>query len=437
MENFDHVLLPVDGPIAQGPSASQFLPADEHCRRRAVAGRFGISRRLLLLFFGFAGTCPLLVMESPNLRLTEILAVLALVCAMWRIATSGNVHPVVRLYGPLLLLTLSWVVAEVYFGSFTPTEFAGRMLVVRWIEAFPIAYCLVVFSAEETGRRILALGMLAGVIADLILLFLDDQVFSVTHKPLFDTTTLITFAAGEYRAAGIFGHPNGAAIGTLLLVPLVIGLIRERRIPRLFIFALIPATIEVFLLTKTRGASSAAILLVLLSIFRIFRPRTILLMCAATFIFGLSIITLQSASLLDDDATKVITERFDRPAEMDENLTGRLDTMVTAIQLIAEHPLGMGSSYMYQMEAKVDFEATHNAFLQLALLGGIPLALAVTVPLLVAAAGCFKRESRLESWLAAYLCMAFCFETAFFLPMIPALTLWAAWPVRASPKLAQ
>jgi O-antigen ligase len=132
------------------------------------------------------------------------------------------------------------------------------------------------------------------------------------------------------------------------------------------------------------------------------------------------------------DALNIITDRFAGGSEMSENAGERADTMMTAIGLIVEHPFGMGAAYTYEMEAKVGLEATHNAFLQLTLLGGLPLSLAITLLLVASAKGVLHRDARLESWLAAYLCMVFFFETAFFISSIPALTLWLAWPARQS-----
>ncbi len=390
-----------------------------------------------LLFFGFAATCPLLLVEGLNIRLTEALAAVAFVTATWRILQSGKVHPVARLYVPLLLFTLGWVIVELYFDSFIPTERAGRMLLVRWLEGFPIAYCLVMLCSDERKRFLIAIGMLAGLGIDLALLIQDDVTFALTRAPLYTAVGLANYAAGEYRAAGIFGHPNGAAIATLILVPVAIGLIRERRLSAILFLLPLAAVVEVFLLTKTRGASMVSMLLIAYSIVRTLRLRTIAIIALATALLVTTLAALQGSTAFEDEAVKVVSERFDRPTEMDENFEGRLDTMVAAIELIGEHPFGMGAAYMSEMAAKVDYEATHNAFLQLALLGGIPLTLTIAIPLVLAAAGIVRRDSSLEAWIAAYLCMAFFFETAFFLPIVPALTLWSAWPYRRRRSFAR
>lgn len=73
-------------------------------------------------------------------------------------------------------------------------------------------------------RRAAVLGLILGWITDTALLGYDFYAFSKTGHPTFGAaSTHVFWVGGEYRAIGLFGHSNGAAIASLYLVPLLIG----------------------------------------------------------------------------------------------------------------------------------------------------------------------------------------------------------------------
>ena len=83
----------------------------------------------------------------------------------------------------------------------------------------------------------------------------------------------------------------------------------------------------------------------------------------------------------------------------------------------------MGSAYVEPLQIATGTSATHNAYLELALMGGVPLTVCSSFQLANAAASLFRPWRRLEAWLAAYLLGAFAFETYFLMLNIQLVTL--------------
>ena len=106
------------------------------------------------------------------------------------------------------------------------------------------------------------------------------------------------------------------------------------------------------------------------------------------------------------------------------NAADRWWTIATSLDLIMQNPLGMGSAYVAPLETATGTSATHNAYLELALMGGVPLMVLVVLRLVKAAARLFTPWRPVEAWLAAYFLGIFAFETYFLLNTVQVMTLW-------------
>jgi hypothetical protein len=121
---------------------------------------------------------------------------------------------------------------------------------------------------------------------------------------------------------------------------------------------------------------------------------------------------------------KVLLERFLDMDGISVNAGDRWWTIATSLDLMLWNPLGMGSAYVEPLATATGTSATHNAYLELALMGGIPIMVLVVVRLVKAAAGLFTPWRPVEAWLAAYLLGIFAFESYFLQVNVPLMTLW-------------
>ena len=233
----------------------------------------------------------------------------------------------------------------------------------------------------------------------------------------------------EYRASGIFGHPNGAAGCILIAIPILIGMVEERRLPRSALWLGVGIEALVFYFTKSRGSLlvSAGLLAYWLLVcapplYRV--PSAILMAIAGVLLLG-------ALSHLDFTQS-VWLRRFADTEAISTNASDRWWTITTAFDLVLRHPFGIGSSYGALLAEATGTDAAHNAFLELALLGGLPLAIFVAARLIGAASLLVTPYRPMEFWLAAYFIGIFLFETYFVQVNIPILTIWVLWfPRRA------
>ena len=234
------------------------------------------------------------------------------------------------------------------------------------------------------------------------------------------------WVGGEYRAIGVFGHPNGAAIASLYVVPFLIGYADQYGRGVLAGAVGWVAAGLVFYMTRSRGATIAAVGL-LAGWMVSSRPRQALLwagasLAALTVLFALWP-NLLEVMLGSDELTQLLS-RFTDSGGIEENSEGRIETALGSLQLAFAHPLGMGSSYPPALEALTGFAATHNAILQIAVLGGLPLCLLCVGMLLTGARRGLARDAHTEDRVAIYMLVVSMFEAQLFNPMTSIILLW-------------
>jgi hypothetical protein len=143
-----------------------------------------------------------------------------------------------------------------------------QMVLVRWVLALATGYWLATLMDDPRRRTAIGLGLLAGLLLSLASLAIDHATFDpavvvMTPEELENTVWLYE----ERRASGIFAHPNSAAGAILLLVPILIGLVEERRLPFVSLALGIVVVAAVFCMTRTRGPTMIALVMLLWAMF--------------------------------------------------------------------------------------------------------------------------------------------------------------------------
>jgi hypothetical protein len=290
---------------------------------------------------------------------------------------------------------------------------------IRWCLAIPYAYALHRFACNGRTRVPLMIGLAVGAAANVIVLAM--QTFGLS-----DLAVQLGFASarwanvwiggGALRPSGMWGHPNATAGVIALCFPIVCGLVDEKRIRPRWIVAAGLVVFASSVLTFTRSDVIAAGIVFLVWTARALRSGRFVrwkLLLLATVAAGVVLIGPPGG-----------WSRWSGETEIGENFGGRAESTLSAFHLALHNPLGLGAQYLDRLEVLTSgIEATHNAWLYLALVGGLPLALWIlqgTVRRLIA----LVRFSVVETWLALALLMLSFFEEFFRVPVFPVIALW-------------
>jgi hypothetical protein len=358
-------------------------------------------------------------------RTTDLLN---LACAGWlffAVLRSARLHRAVHGLFVVWALTLPWILWEAYELGGSPDPPVQRLL-IRWIMCGGSACLITMLTETPVLRSWFFYGLLVGVAVSLSTLVYDFLTFSPHDMPVEELVTLAIYNGKDlndfvYRAFGIFGHPNGAAGCVLIAVPVLIGLIQEGRSPRWSIVLALALMGGVFYLTKSRGPLIVAAGLVAYWLWIQTRGfRLPLMFAGALAVLG----GIAADGFLAGGGDGILLQRFLDMDDITINAGDRWWTIATSVDLMLRNPFGMGSAYVAPLETATGTSATHNAYLELALMGGIPIMVLVVVRLVRAAGLLFTPWRPAEAWLAAYLLGIFTFESYFLQVNIQLMTLW-------------
>ena len=365
------------------------------------------------------------VADGSGPRTTDLLNLFSAGLLVVAVFKSPKLNRAICIVLLVWALTVPWVFMEIYALSGIPNPPVERLL-VRWILCGCSAYWVIVLSETPVLRSSFHYGLLVGIVPSLLAVLYDFLTFSpedvkideLVKLAIYDGKDIYDFA---YRAYGFFGHPNAAAGCMLLGVPVLIGAIDEGRLPRWSILIALALMGAVFYLTKSRGPLIVSTALVGYWVWLQTRGlRSVLVLGGVAAVLGF----VATGGFEAGWADGVLLDRFVDTESISDNADGRWWTIATSLEMMLQYPLGMASAYVEPLQIATGTSATHNAYLELALMGGVPLMVLVLVQLANAAASLFRPWRRLEAWLAAYLLGSFAFETYFLMLNIQLVTLW-------------
>lgn len=398
----------------------------------SVARAFNVTYfRAGSVLFGAMWTLPYAIVGS--LRTPDLLVAPALLCSAVYIIRTRRVDGSAVALGGIAALTLIWIFVEVDLSAYLPSHDPARMILVRWSAAIPIAYCLCMVSRNSFLRWPLLTGATIGLACGLALIAYDYTSFQLTGTPGFsDVPADYAWAVNGYRASGIFGHPNSAAILGLLIVPFLLGLSEEQGRGALAVIPCTVATVACFIFTQSRGATLVCGGLLAYWIIRRWPWMFSLLSCLA-ILFVLLIYAVDPVRIgnwLETPFISALISRFETGTE--ENVGGRFATLTAALALIAKHPLGMGSTYGPILQSITGTYAAHNGLAHLTVMAGVLLGALVTVALLYLAGKLITAQWQTENWVAAYLLGISIFEDFLYGPIMAITVLWLVGTVGSS-----
>jgi hypothetical protein len=359
-------------------------------------------------------------------RMTDLLNLICFALLIEVLLRGGMLHGAIRLVALTWALSFVWIVVELWFMS-AQSDGPVQRLLIRWLMAGFSAYWILVLMNDRRRRYLVAAGQLAGVVLSLGTVAMDWATFTPEDMPVDELVKLAIYNGKDihdfvYRAFGIFGHPNGAAGCVLLGVPILIGIVDERKASSWWLLAALPLMAATFYLTKSRAPLVISCGLLMFWFVRHGasweRLCTLGLGAAAA---GLVLVVLMGGI---HSSQNVLLQRFMDTESITVNADDRWWTIITAFDLLLRNPLGLGSSYVDPLNAATGTTATHNAYLELGLMGGVPLTLFVIVRLVTVARWIFAGQRSIESWMAAYLLCIFSFEAYFLQLNILVVVFW-------------
>ncbi|CAH2601476.1 conserved membrane protein of unknown function [Rhodovastum atsumiense] len=399
------------------PSPADAAPVAYH-----IGGRLGLGvAALFAVMIGAALLYPVALPGAGGVRTTDAVNLLCAANLLVDVILHRPFHRSIRTIGVIIALSYSWLAVEYLVGGQPYAESRLTNILFRWLTGLFTAYWLASRMSDPRLRPWVAAGMLLGATVALISLIVDP--LGGDPNALHQATKV--WEGDNVRGYGIFTHPNAASPSILFLVPLLLGLIGEGRLPLAAMSGALVASYFVLDITQTRSTAIITLVLCGLLLYKRIRSKATawLLGIGAAFYAALLALAIMSSRPTLNGGTDDLLARLMNTREAASNADGRFTTILASLQLTLEHPLGMASTYMQPLFDMTGYTATHNAFLELSLLAGAPLMLFVAWRLGRLAWG-LVRGNAIEAWCALYLLGVFQFENLFAQPQVVPLCLW-------------
>jgi hypothetical protein len=307
--------------------------------------------------------------------------------------------------GVVALLLLAWLVRDaVLYGQ------APAIMPIRWLLALPWVYVLSGYARRPATRYALAFGLVAGAFGNLAVVWAQANGYEDLLLQFGLTSSrwrarwVVVGGVTEVRPVGMWGHPNSSSGVIAIGFPILLGMVDEGRLRAWWVavaFALVVGGMQI---TYTRSGLLASLL-----VFGIwaFHPhvalRTRLMRLAGVALLGAAVLVVGPPGGWD---------RWTNDSASG-NAEERLLTTVTSLELAATNPIGLGLRYEDLLAAATNgVRATHNAWIFIALAGGLPLAFLLLERFVRHALAIFQRRT-IEGWFAIQCFGLFMFEEYF------------------------
>lgn len=322
----------------------------------------------------------------------------------------------------LSLLTRALVVGVLLFPMMWNSILSGGALVndIRWLSGFGWALGLTWGVRDESLRPVIFKGLILGTLGGLVVIILQSIGMLQLTKELGMAPRDAAekeFLGYYLRPPGIEGHVNGSAAVLSLAIPAALGLTDENLGGRKWLFIAISVVIIGSAITLNRSSILVSSTTLIVWIF--FAANESVSTTWKFALVGLVVAVLAIYGPPGGWQRWMVLEDLSQS----DNIQTRVNTTLAALSLSAENPLGIGEMYKEQLEWRSGYSATHNAYLQLALLAGIPAVVWLIWRLFIRSVSLLRRGS-VEAWLSIHLAGLFFAEEYFGNPSFIILSCW-------------
>jgi hypothetical protein len=362
-------------------------------------------------------------------KVTDALGVALFAVLLLRLVTGRALsRQVLGSLTGLALLVLVWLLRDAVMTGDPPA-----VLPLRWLLALPYAYFLRHFARRPETRYALVFGLFWGALGNVAVLGMQVAGYSDLAVSLglasarFAERWVKLGAEVEFRAGGMWGHPNASAGIVALGFPIVCGLIDERRLKPPWIVVGLALVSLAQVLTLTRSALLVSAFVFLAWAFHpreSFRQRA--WRAAALAVLGIALVSIGPPGGW---------ERWTDQDNLSSNSGERLESTIESLLIALHHPLGLGEGYLPLLIEATGIPATHNAWFFLALFAGLPLTVFVLFAIVRHAASLLVRRT-VEGWVALQCMGIFMFEEYFRTSAVVLVAVWLVVTPPAAPLLA-
>jgi hypothetical protein len=368
-------------------------------------------------FFLVANATPLSA-AGGSVRATDLISILLTLVLLLRASGGGISWALLAAAGTLVFLPMAWSGLAILGMSDRDTLAQG----LRWILAVPWALVLIGYVHREPECTRFIKGLAIGCAFNV---FVVVAQFLGVDGPLqrlgFSSFgTKLVWVGEQLRMPGLHGSPTASAAVISLIAPATLWLYLRGRASLLWPVCGFAVAGVAMHLTSSRSPFLVLVLSTALTLVLTINSRRSLGLWA----LGLGV----GSPLLLFFGPPGGWVRWTDTSDALLNASDRLLTNLSTLDLALQHPLGMGVGEGHRaLFADTGIQATHNAWLQAALVFGLPFALAIT-------AAFFVNLSRLRhGWrsdafwpglVAFHLSGLFLFEEHLNNPTFVILTVW-------------
>lgn len=366
--------------------------------------------------------------SGGSVRATDLIALGLAVGLLVRFGRTGLGRVPLATAAILVFLPVVWS-GLAFFGL------AGRETLaqgIRWMLAVPWALALHRMAHREPDRTRLVKGLAIGCAFNVLVVVAQylgvDAVLQRFGFSAFGDR--LVWVGEQVRMPGLHGAPSASSAVISLIAPATLWLYLRERVGILWpVGAYAVAAIGLHL-TSSRSPLLMVALSTLLALMVTLTRRRALGLWASGLLVALPVLLVVGPPggwvrwTDTGDATVNVSDRW---------LSNR-----TAIELMVQHPLGMGVEEGRQaLFIDTGIMATHNAWLQAALAFGIPLALLIALALLADLLRLrqgWRSDAFWPALVAFHLCGLFVFEEHLNNPTFVILTVWLVTEATASQR---
>ncbi len=325
---------------------------------------------------------------------------------------------------PLAIIALIALTPIIWlFFSFLGSDPQTTVLTARWLLAMPWALALVFLLEDDRRQNMLAWGLLLGGLVNVLVIILQWLGFEGILQMVGLSSSGANyhhFVSHQVRIPGLHGHHNASSSVISLLVPAGFFLYFRHRLKLNLLLVSLGGLLIALHLTSTRSPLLVAVFSVVFvtALARKIRQSALIGVVLLGVLVPLVVVYGPPGGWARWKNTEALTS----------NAAERGDSGLGAVELCIENPLGLGVAEGHiQLAGKTGIRATHNAFLQAALVWGVPFGILISVGLILTVLRGFAGQESgyfLPSLLAFHTCGLFMFEEHLNNPTFIILAAW-------------
>ncbi len=380
-----------------------------------------ISKQKLWPFLaGFLLTANLYLLPclDASPRATDLASLLLGCWVLVRLAHGRQRSQSLAVVGMVSIIPILWM-----FFSLLGSDPATTVLTARWLLAMPWVLALIFLMETDEMQETFAWGIMVGCLLNVLVIILQY----LGMESLLQLVGLSSsganyhqFVSHQVRIPGLHGHHNSSCSVTSLMGPAGFFLyFRHKMKIKMLLGSLFGLLIAIHL-TSTRSPLMVAVFTIVFvsALARRLRQSALIGIVLLGILVPLVVVYGPPGGWA----------RWNNTEALVSNASERADSGLGGVQLCVDNPLGLGVTRGHsELDGKTGIKSTHNAFLQAALVWGLPFGILVGVGIILAVFrgfGGIESSFFLPSLLAFHVSGLFMFEEHLNNPTFIILAAW-------------